>query len=184
MNIVQPIRDPVVIDQVKHYLFNSSPMYGKRNRMLFVFGINVGLRIQDILKLRVIDVKGEHIVMREMKTDKQKWLIINPTLRKELNRYITGMDDYDFLFQSREGNNKPLTRDMAYKILKRAANEIGLIDIGTHTMRKTFGYHFYQRTKDIVLLQKIFNHSSPDVTMRYIGMDQDMMDNAIGKFGL
>lgn len=73
---------------------------------------------------------------------------------------------------------------MAYKILKKAANEIGLVDIGTHTMRKTFGYHFYQKTKDIVLLQKIFNHSSPDVTKRYIGMDQDMMDKGIDGFGL
>ncbi|WCR29729.1 site-specific integrase [Paenibacillus thiaminolyticus] len=184
MNIVQPIRDSIMIEQVKRYLLTSSPQYGERNRMLFVFGINVGLRIQDILKLRVRDVKGEHIIMREMKTDKQKWLIINPTLRKELNRYTSGMDDFDFLFQSREGKNKPISRDMAYKILKKAANELELVDIGTHTMRKTFGYHFYQKTKDIVLLQKIFNHSSPDVTMRYIGMDQDMMDKAIGGFGL
>ncbi|GAC44231.1 integrase [Paenibacillus popilliae ATCC 14706] len=131
-----------------------------------------------------MDVKGEHIVMREMKTDKQKWIKINPTLRKELKRYVANMDEFDFLFQSREGKNKPLTRDMTYKILKKAADDIGLVDIGTHTMRKTFGYHFYQKTKDIVLLQKIFNHSSPEVTMRYIGMDQDMMDKGIDDFGL
>lgn len=152
--------------------------------MLFVFGINTGLRIQDMLKLRVRDVKGDHIIMREMKTDKQKWLKINPTLKRELKRYTADMDDYDFLFKSREGKNKPLTRDMAYKIFRKAAKEFGLVDIGTHTCRKTFGYHMYQKYKDITLVQKIFNHSSPDITMRYIGMDQDTMDEAISRFGL
>ncbi|MGF9822582.1 site-specific integrase [Brevibacillus agri] len=180
MNFVQPIRDPDMIEQIKRYLRSMS----ERNYMLFVFGINTGLRIQDMLKLRVRDVKGDHIVMREMKTDKQKWLKINPTLKRELKRYTAEMDDYDFLFKSREGKNKPITRDMAYKILRKAANEFGLVDIGTHTCRKTFGYHLYRKEKDITLLQKIFNHSSPEITLRYIGMDQDTMDNAISRFGL
>lgn len=180
MNFVQPIRDPDVIEQIKLYLRDMS----ERNYMLFVFGINTGLRIQDMLKLRVRDVKGDHIIMREMKTDKQKWLKINPTLRRELKRYIANKDDYDYLFKSREGRNKPITRDMAYKIMRKAANEFGLVDIGTHTCRKTFGYHLYKKEKDITLLQKIFNHSSPEITLRYIGMDQDTMDNAISRFGL
>lgn len=180
MNFVQPIRDPDMIEQIKRYLRSMN----ERNYMLFVFGINTGLRIQDMLKLRVRDVKGDHIVMREMKTDKQKWLKINPTLKRELKRYTAEMDDYDFLFKSREGKNKPITRDMAYKILRKAANEFGLVDIGTHTCRKTFGYHLYRKEKDITLLQKIFNHSSPEITLRYIGMDQDTMDNAISRFGL
>ncbi|MED4572834.1 site-specific integrase [Brevibacillus agri] len=180
MNFVQPIREPDMIEQIKRYLRGMS----ERNYMLFVFGINTGLRIQDILKLRVRDVKGEHIIMREMKTDKQKWLKINPTLKRELKRYISDKDDYEYLFKSREGKNKPITRDMAYKILRKAANEFGLVDIGTHTCRKTFGYHLYRKEKDITLLQKIFNHSSPEITLRYIGMDQDTMDNAISRFGL
>lgn len=180
MNFVQPIRDPDMIEQIKRYLRSMN----ERNYMLFVFGINTGLRIQDMLKLRVRDVKGDHIVMREMKTDKQKWLKINPTLKRELKRYISDKDDYEYLFKSREGKNKPITRDMAYKILRKAANEFGLVDIGTHTCRKTFGYHLYRKEKDITLLQKIFNHSSPEITLRYIGMDQDTMDNAISRFGL
>lgn len=180
MNFVQPIRDPEMIEHIKRYLRQIS----ERNYMLFVFGINTGLRIQDMLKLRVRDVKGDHIIMREMKTDKQKWLKINPTLKRELKRYIADKDDYEYLFKSREGKNKPITRDMAYKILRKAANEFGLVDIGTHTCRKTFGYHLYRKEKDITLLQKIFNHSSPEITLRYIGMDQDTMDNAISRFGL
>lgn len=55
-------------------------------------------------------------------------------------------------------------------------------DIGTHTMRKTFGYHFYQQTKDVAMLQEIFNHSGPDITLRYIGVNQDSMDKAMASF--
>lgn len=180
MNFVQPIRDPDMIEQIKRYLRSRN----ERDYMLFVFGINTGLRIQDMLKLRVRDVKGDHIIMREMKTDKQKWLKINPTLRRELKRYTADKDDYTYLFKSREGKNKPITRDMAYKILRKAATEFGLADIGTHTCRKTFAYHLYKKEKDITLLQKMLNHSSPEITLRYIGMDQDRMDDAISRFGL
>ena len=73
---------------------------------------------------------------------------------------------------------------MAYRILNQAARQVGLSDIGTHTLRKTFGYHFYQRTKDVALLQKVFNHSSPSITLRYIGIDQDVIDKAIEGFRL
>ncbi|WP_342668518.1 tyrosine-type recombinase/integrase [Cytobacillus solani] len=57
-------------------------------------------------------------------------------------------------------------------------------EIGTHTLRKTFGYHFYQKYKDVAVLQQIFNHSSPAVTMRYIGINQDIMDEAVDGFSL
>ncbi|MGG0756252.1 site-specific integrase [Brevibacillus laterosporus] len=180
MNFVQPIRDPILLDEIKKFLRQDS----ERNYLLFVFGINTGLRIQDMLKLRVKDVKGDHIIMREMKTDKQKWLLITPTLKRELKRYTANKPDEEYLFKSRQGRNKPLKRDMAYKILRKVADEFELVDIGTHTMRKTFGYHFYQKTKDLTLLQKILNHSDSNITLRYIGMDQDMMDKAINNFGL
>ena len=180
MNFVQPIRDPVIIEEIKLFLRTDS----ERNYMLFVFGINTGLRIQDILKLKVKDVTGDHIVMREMKTGKQKWLQINPTLKREIKKYTSRMNDNDYMFPSRQGGKRPIKRDMAYKIMRKAAKEFGLVDIGTHTLRKTFGYHFYQKNKDITMLQKIFNHSDKETTMRYIGMDQDMMDAAMYKFGL
>lgn len=67
----------------------------------------------------------------------------------------------------------------AWKILNTAAKEVGLDEIGRHTLRKTFGYHFYQKYKDVAVLQQIFNHSSPSVTMRYIGINQDIIDEAV-----
>jgi integrase len=153
--------------------------------MMFVFGINTGLRIQDLLKFRKTDVIGDKIVMIEMKTGKKRIIQINPTLKREIKEYTAKLAMNDFLFPSRQGGkNKPIKRDMAYKIMRAAAKEFGLIDIGTHTLRKTFGYHMYQKTKDITLVQKMLNHSDKSITMRYIGMDQDMMDSAMNRFGL
>lgn len=180
MNFVQPIRDPAVIDDIKEFLRSEN----ERNYMMFTFGINTGLRIQDMLKLRVRDVQGEHLILIEMKTNKKKWIKINAALRRELKRYTECMGRDEYLFQSRQGENKPIKRDMAYKIMRKAAKRFGLADIGTHTMRKTFGYHMYQKTKDITLVQTLLNHSDKSITMRYIGMDQDMMDAAMSSFGL
>ncbi|OVE45880.1 tyrosine-type recombinase/integrase, partial [Pseudobacillus badius] len=56
--------------------------------------------------------------------------------------------------------------------------------IGTHTMRKTFGYHFYQQTKDVAMLQQIFGHSAPSVTLRYIGINDEMIDQILERFSL
>lgn len=178
MNFVQPIRDQEKIDEIKEYFKAESA----RNYLLFLMGINTGLRISDILKLKVADVKGQHIIIREQKTNKQKWIRITPSLKREIKIYIEDMQDHEYIFKSRQGVNKPIGRSMAYKILRRAAEKFKLRDIGTHTMRKTFGYHFYQQTKDVAMLQELFNHSSPDITLRYIGVNQDSMDKAMVKF--
>lgn len=148
--------------------------------MLFLFGIYSGLRISDILKLRVRDVKGkDKIIMKEMKTKKDRRFQINKKLKKELDNYIKEKKDYEFLFKSRKGCNKPITRQQAWQILKEAGEKFGIESIGTHTLRKTFGYHLYMQTKNIALVQKILNHSSPEITMVYIGITQDAMDKAI-----
>ncbi|MFD0768853.1 site-specific integrase [Bacillus sp. CGMCC 1.60114] len=178
MNFVQPIRDPEQIQQIKEYLKEKN----ERNYILFVMGINTGLRISDILKLKVGDLKGSHISMREMKTGKQKRIQITSALRKELKWFIDGREDNEYLIKSRQGSNRPIGRSMAYKILRAAAAEFGLDEIGTHTLRKTFGYHMYMQTKNIALLMEIFNHSSERVTLRYIGVNQDAMDRAMTRF--
>lgn len=179
MNYVQPIRDQQKITEIKALLKRQSG----RDYLLFVMGINTGLRIGDILPLRAGDVKGSHIIIREQKTGKAKRFKINTALRAILDEYITGMADSDYLFPSRKGD-RPIGRVQAYKILNAAAGTVGLDEIGCHTMRKTFGYHFYQKTKDVAQLQEIFNHSAPSVTLRYIGINQDIIDQAIDEFSL
>lgn len=175
MKFVQPIRDKDQINLLKKVLRDKS----ERDYLMFMIGINVGLRVSDILPLKVGDVRGTHIKVIEQKTKKVRRVAINNSLRKALNRYILDKKDSEVLLKSREGNNKPISRSMAYKILREAAEEVGISEVGTHTMRKTFGYHIYQRDKDVAALQKLFNHDKPTTTLLYIGVEQDHLDKVI-----
>jgi integrase len=180
MKYVQPIRDKSKIERVKEILKHQS----YRDYFMFVMGMNTGLRISDLLQLKVTDVKNRsHITITEKKTGKDKRFPINGNLRTEIDAYVAGLDEEDYLFPSKK-TDKPITRIQAYRILNDAAAKVGLDEIGTHTLRKTFGYHFYQKTKDVALLQELFNHSAPSVTMRYIGINQDVIDRAIEDFSL
>lgn len=153
----------------------------ERNYVMFMFGIYSGLRISDILKFRVRDVKDKsHIYIREKKTGKEKRFLINSELKRIIKEYVKDKDEYEYLFESPRGH-KPITRQQAYNIISDAGKEFGLDDLGTHTLRKTFGYHMYQKTKDAAMLMKIFNHSDIHITLRYIGVEQDSIDEAIGK---
>lgn len=185
MNFVQPIRDLEKITEVREYLASKS----KRDELLFCFGIYTGLRISDILTIRVKDVYGkDHFYIVEQKTKKAKLRSRKYTVRKRvpivsklqklLNEYCPTLQQNDYLFKSRQGRNKPITRVRAYDILREAANHCGLKEIGTHTLRKTFGYLVYQNEKDVALLQDIFNHSAPYITLKYIGVNQDAIENA------
>jgi integrase len=183
MNTVEPIRDRVKIEAIKSYLKGRNT----RDWLLFVLGINTGLRISDLLNLRVKDVvdeKGkiqENIIIREQKTGKEKKFSINKNARKALGEFLRASEGYDIgqpLFVSQKGSGAPLGRTQAWKILNRAARAVGVADpIGTHTLRKTFGYHAYQQGTDVTLLQKVFNHSAPSITLRYIGITQDDIDS-------
>lgn len=181
MKVVQPIRDKNKIEEVKTELLKT----GMRNYMIFVLGINTGLRIGDLLRLKVEDVRDKtHIIIQEQKTGKSKRFMINHQLRKEIDRYIENMKDDEYLFQSQKGHNRPVGRVQTHRILKDAANKVGLDEISNHSMRKTFGYFHYQQYKDVVVLQNLFNHSAPSVTLKYIGINQDIMDRTIEDFYL
>jgi len=181
MNFVQPIRDKNKISEIKALLLKNN----YRDFILFTLGINTGFRISDILEIKVSDVRNKtHIAINEKKTGKLKKAYINSSLKEELDSYIFDMFDDDFLFRSREGENKPISRVRAYQLLSDVAKKVGLEEIGTHTLRKTFGYWHYKQHKDIALLQELFNHSAPSVTLRYIGINQDAMDQSLENFYL
>lgn len=181
MKFVEPIRDREKIEKVKRILKRN----GTRNFLLFLFGINSGLRISDLLKLKVADVcNKDYIEIVEKKTGKYKRFPITKSYKEELEEFIQDREPDEWLFASKKGE-KAITRIQAYRIISAACFEAGITSrIGTHTLRKTFGYHFYQEKKDIALLQFIFNHSSPFVTLRYIGINQDMIDSSLHSFAL
>ena len=182
MKYVQPIRDKNKIEEIKSYLKQN----GSRDLLLFTMGINTGLRISDLLKLKVIDVRNKsHVEIKEQKTGKIKRFPLLGNLQAMIEEYTKGKLDNEYLFRSREGANKPITRVMAYKIINNACRKAGITDnVGTHTLRKTFGYHHYQQFHDVAILQYLLNHSSPSITLRYIGITQDNVENTLQQFEL
>jgi integrase len=176
---VDPIRDVGKIGEIREVLKSE-----KRNKLLFVMGINTALRIGGLLSLSVKDVlddKGgvsSSIKLKEKKTGKNKRLRINESVKNAILEYMAERGVYDVaepLFMSRKGGR--LSRYQAWRILKSAGQLVGLENIGTHSLRKTFGYHVYRSSMDIGLVQKLLNHSGSSATLNYIGIDREMMDN-------
>jgi len=170
---VDPIRDPRDIENIKKLLSSDN-----RNLLLFTLGINNGLRCGDLIKLTVGDVRnlkpGDTLTVREQKTGKDNILMINKTSYKILKQYLdeTNDGDIEYLFKSRKGNG-PLTVGTVNALVKSWCRSLNLKgNFGTHSLRKTFGY--IQRKKFGVaweIIGKRFNHSSPAVTMRYLGIE-------------
>ncbi len=177
MTTVEPIRKKEDIKKVEEVLKQNA-----RNLLMFTIGTNCGLRVSDILALNVGDVMGKtHIQIIEKKTGKFKKFPINAKLKPMFDEYTRGRSADEPLFKTIFKNR--LERFAAYHIIRDACKAAGLEEkVGTHTMRKTFGYHHYQKFKDVAMLQKIFNHSSPQITLRYIGIEQDQIDESYANF--
>ena len=174
VQVVEPIRSKDDIKKILGWFHDNYPKY----EVIFSLGINSGLRISDILKMKVEDVTDTDFVrLREKKTGKYKMFPLRPEIKKMLARYIKGRKLSEPIFMG--NNNSKLDRSQVYRMINRACNELGINgNYGTHTMRKTFGYHHYKQFRDIAILQTIFNHSSPQITMRYIGITQDEVNNS------
>ncbi len=180
MEFVQPIRSLKQIETIKKLLRQQN----LRDYCLFTVGINSGLRISDLLKLIVSDVIDankvkDRIRLREKKTNKFKDFPLSDNAKSAIKEYLKtrNYNPNEPLFLSRK-NKGFLLRQQAYKIINDVAKSIGIKEkIGTHTLRKTFGYHAYNNGYDIAIIQKLFNHSTPAITLRYIGITQDEMDD-------
>ena len=178
MATVEPIRNKETIRKIEQNLKHET----YRDYVLFLIGINSGLRISDLLKLNVYDVKNRfYIKLIEQKTGKTKCFPINSKMRKVIKIFTKNRALDEPLFMSKYKNR--LDRITAYKIICKACKNVGIEEnIGTHTLRKTFGYHFYKKYKDVAMLQKIFNHSNPSITLRYIGIEQEEVYNCYKNF--
>ena len=181
MNVVEPLRQPADIQAIKAQLHTTN----LRDYAWFVLGVNTGLRIGDLLRLTVGDVRlsktqwVERLVVVEQKTGKTKECPLSAAVKKALGEYLATRPTAqrtDPLFPSQKGQ-RPLRRQTAWAILKDAAQAVGVTEpIGTHTLRKTFGYHAYQGGADLSVIQDLFNHASPATTLRYIGINRDQRD--------
>lgn len=183
---VDPIRNPKDIQTIKKLIYDKP-----RDYFLFVFGINTGLRISDILYLKVCALWeleiGDNLQIRESKTKKLNIIRINKPIKKAFDYFVkeTRPRINDYIFKSRKGN-KPLSMAYVNYLIKAWTSQINLKsgNFGARTLRKTWGYQ--QRKAfgtPIELISKRYNHASPAVTMRYIGIQkeeiEEILDNEI-----
>jgi integrase len=178
---VQPIR---TYDQLTDMKWALKRFCGERDYILFLLGINTGLRVTDLLNLKVKEIRRKKkVVIKEGKTEKARTIYLE-NIYDELNDYISSVVGTDWLFPSRKGD-KPITRIQAYRQLNKAAKMVDISDgIGTHTMRKTFGYWHYKQFKDVAELQMILNHSHPEITLKYIGITDEQIEHNMKNFTL
>lgn len=179
-HIAEPIKSKKDIKAVEQYLKE----HNERDYVLWVLGVNSGLRVSDIVGLNVSDVVDKtHITIIEKKTQKRKSFYINDKLKRVLKPFIKDRDFDEPLFLGRQG--KRLNQRQVYRFLIATCQALGIkAKVSTHTMRRTFGYHHYQQYKDAVISQKIFNHSSQRITLMYIGVEQDEIDLSYKNFEL
>ena len=171
-----------------------------RNKMLFLIGINVGLRASDLVTLKwnfFLKEDGEFkdfYSLQPKKTKKTKKFVklyFNQVVKKAIADYIEeypiqDMDEY--LFKSRKGDGAISERAL-WKIIVDATAEAGIEkNVGSHTLRKTFGrfvwYNAVDKSKSLVVLQTIFAHSSPAVTSRYIGLTDSEVNDVFNELNL
>jgi integrase len=194
MNVVQPIRDMELLQQC----YRIARAHDKNKRkdevcweLLLVIGFNTSLRISDIRRFKVKDLRDkDYAEIKAKKTGKEARILINPAAKREIKRLLAGRNGEEYILQSRTKDPmthraRPITRQRAYQILNQIAREAGIQEhIGCHTLRKTFGYHYYRAYNDVVSLQRILQHSSTRDTLVYIGVVQDDIDESLKGFKL
>jgi integrase len=183
---VDPIRDIRDVKAIST-LTKDKP----RDHLLFVMGVNNGLRAGDLLRLKVRDVRdmkvGDTLTIKESKTQKDNVLVVNKIVHRALREYLDRVqpDDEDFVFASRKGKG-PLRSQAVSKLVKKWTRDVNLKgNFGAHTLRKTWGYQ--QRTLHGVgfeIICKRYNHSSPAITMRYLGIrDKEVHSTLMNEIG-
>ncbi len=179
MSTTQPIREYADIKKLKNYFLERGEY---RDYMLVSVCLNTALRICDIVSLKWTDIFNndgtfkKHIKLYEKKTDKLTEILINKQVKKSIMLYIKNIGkDGEYLFASKKGGH--IGRHRAFEIITSGGKNAGLgYTISCHFLRKTFGYHAWKKGTPPAILMQIYNHSSFEITKRYLGINQDDKD--------
>lgn len=209
----EPIKDIEDINRITQYLIEQERW---RDNMLFIVGINLGLRVSDLLRLRFSHMINDNFTFKDRfpllekktrntrKVKKNRYLTINNAVVEAVTLYLehtpgVKLSDYMFRSESTGGNYKednqenkesrPLSRSSVDRILKGIAKDLDLnCKVSTHTLRKTFAYHQMvmsgNSSRKLLVLQKMFGHSSAAQTLDYIGITRDEIEDAYRNLNL
>lgn len=195
MNFVEPIRDRKRIAQIKNQLRGEGRY---RDLLLFVVGINSALRISDLLQLRISHFVDEHnhirrrFAIKEEKRGKRQEVVINDSIREALDEYLSvypgvAIDSDNYVFFNSKANNfrEPIKRGQAWKFITSICQDVGLRgNYGTHSLRKTWGYHARMNGVDLALIMYKLNHASLAYTKRYLGITDDELEEVVKRLNL
>lgn len=194
MKVVQPIRDLDVLQKC----YDIAREHDKRKKtgevsweLILLIGFNTSLRVSDFRRFKVQDIRGkDYAQIQAKKTGKEARILINPSARRDINRLLVGRKGDEYILQSKQKDYvthraRPITRQRVYQIMNTIAKQAGIEErIGCHTLRKTFGYHYYKMTGDVVSLQRILCHSYQRETLIYIGVIQENIDESLMKLNM
>lgn len=194
MKVVQPIRDLDVLQKC-YDIAREHDRHRKTGEvcweLILLVGFNTSLRVSDFRRFKVQDLRGkDYAQIQAKKTGKEARILINPQARREINRLLAGRKADEYIFQSRQKDSvthkfRPISRQRCYQIINCIAKKAGIEErIGCHTLRKTFGYHYYKMTGDVVSLQRILCHSYQRETLVYIGVIQENIDESLMKMNM
>ena len=195
MNFVEPIRDRKRIAQIKNLLRGQGRF---RDLLLFVVGVNTALRISDVLRLRIGDFLDEkrrirrRFWIREQKRGKRHEVVVNDSIRSAVTEYLTAYpnvarapEHFVFFNTKTHDYNQPIKRGQAWKFIRTVCGQIGLPgNYGTHSLRKTWGYHARQQGVDLALIMHKLNHASLVYTKRYLGITDAELEAVIQRLNL
>lgn len=191
MCTTQPIKDSEQLKNFRDYY--QCQEHNPRNHALIILGLNSALRISDILDLHWIDIyeNGKyrtHITINEKKTGKENRIVLNDAAinaLEEFRRFLVIQKRFElnkYIFCSQKAPYDRISRSQAFRIVKKAAEKCGLDEhISCHSLRKTFGYFAWKQGVQPALLMSIYNHSSYEITKRYLCIDQNEKDEVYNK---
>jgi integrase len=195
MNFVEPIRDRKKITQIKNLLRGQGRF---RDLLLFTVGINTALRISDLLRLQIgqfLDDRGSYkrrFWIHEQKRNKRHEVVINQSTQEVLKEYLKAYPgvaenpEYFVFFNTKMNSSSgPINRGQAWKFIVNICRDVGLPgNFGTHSLRKTWGYHARMQGVDLALIMHKLDHESIPYTKRYLGITDDELQTAALRLNL
>lgn len=201
----EPIKSMDDIIRISRYLIDNKRY---RDNMLFIVGINFGLRVSDLRMLQFSHLINEQFAFKDSfailekktkntrKHKKNRYITINTAVVEAVTLYLENTPNVklnDYLFRSESnhgsGKNQPIHRNTIDKVMKGIAEDLGLGNkMSTHSLRKTFAYHQMVMSgndpRKLLLLQKMFGHSTAAQTLDYIGITSEEIDEAYRNLNL
>ena len=163
--------------------------YSYRNKAMLELMYATGLRVSELVNLKVYDVNLEEAIVKTMgKGSKERIIPIGDyalnALKIYINEYRSSLfkrEVNDYLFLNNHG--KPMTRQGFFKIIKKLASEQGITkEFSPHTLRHSFATHLLSHGADLRIIQELLGHSDVSTTQIYTHVSNEELEDTFKKY--